>query len=83
MDGLIEAQVPRLRRYARALTGDAVRADDLVKDTLERARVRRQPPCSRAPGTFETIYCFTSTSTGPRLSCRFTSAPPITGGRAI
>ncbi len=30
-------QLPRLRRYARALTGDATRADDLVQDTLERA----------------------------------------------
>ena len=29
--------IPRLRRYARALTGDASRADDLVQDTLERA----------------------------------------------
>lgn len=36
-DRLIEEQIPRLRRYARALTGDAVRADDLVQDTLERA----------------------------------------------
>ena len=33
---LIE-HLPRLRRYARALTGDANRADDLVQDTLERA----------------------------------------------
>lgn len=41
MDGLIEAQIPRLRRYARALTGDAARADDLVQDTLERAWGRR------------------------------------------
>lgn len=31
------AEIPRLRRYARALTGDAARADDLVQDTLERA----------------------------------------------
>lgn len=31
------AEIPRLRRYARALTGDPVRADDLVQDTLERA----------------------------------------------
>lgn len=30
-------EIPRLRRYARALTGDVVRADDLVQDTLERA----------------------------------------------
>lgn len=29
--------IPRLRRYARALTGDVFRADDLVQDTLERA----------------------------------------------
>jgi RNA polymerase sigma-70 factor (ECF subfamily) len=29
--------IPRLRRYARLLTGDPVRADDLVQDTLERA----------------------------------------------
>lgn len=31
------AEIPQLRRYARALTGDPVRADDLVQDTLERA----------------------------------------------
>ena len=30
------ACIPRLRRYARALTGDRARADDLVQDTLER-----------------------------------------------
>lgn len=29
--------IPRLRRYARALTGDGQKADDLVQDTLERA----------------------------------------------
>jgi len=29
--------IPRLRRYARLLVGDAARADDLVQDTLERA----------------------------------------------
>jgi RNA polymerase sigma-70 factor (ECF subfamily) len=37
---LIVAEIPRLRRYARALTGDAARADDLVQDTLERALSR-------------------------------------------
>jgi RNA polymerase sigma-70 factor (ECF subfamily) len=33
----IVAQIPALRRYARALTGDVWAADDLVQDTLERA----------------------------------------------
>jgi RNA polymerase sigma-70 factor (ECF subfamily) len=33
----IAAYIPHLRRYARALTGDATAADDLVQDTLERA----------------------------------------------
>ncbi len=37
----LHAQIPRLRRYARALTGNAVRADDLVQDCLERALSRR------------------------------------------
>jgi RNA polymerase sigma-70 factor (ECF subfamily) len=33
----IASHIPRLRRYARALTGDSASADDLVQDTLERA----------------------------------------------
>lgn len=33
----ILAELPRLRRYARAMLGDRVAADDLVQDTLERA----------------------------------------------
>jgi RNA polymerase sigma-70 factor, ECF subfamily len=33
--------IPRLRRYARALTHDTAWADDLVQDTLERALQRR------------------------------------------
>ena len=34
---LVEQEIPRLRRYARALSRDANRADDLVQDTLVRA----------------------------------------------
>ncbi len=36
-NALVVEQIPRLRRYARALTGDRERADDLVQDCLERA----------------------------------------------
>jgi RNA polymerase sigma-70 factor (ECF subfamily) len=34
---LVEAEIPGLRRYARALTRDLVRADDLVQSCLLRA----------------------------------------------
>ncbi len=37
----IEESVPALRRYARALTRNADRADDLVQDCIERA-IRKQ-----------------------------------------
>lgn len=41
MDSLaIQAELPRLRRYARALVGNREAADDLVQDTLERAWTR-------------------------------------------
>ena len=33
----VEAEIPRLRRYARALTHDIITADDLVQDCLTRA----------------------------------------------
>lgn len=35
------AAIPRLRRYARVLTGDPSRADDLVQDALGRAWEKR------------------------------------------
>jgi DNA-directed RNA polymerase specialized sigma24 family protein len=42
---LLEKEIPRLRRYAFALTRNMSRADDLVQDTL----VRRLP--SNAAGS--------------------------------
>ena len=40
-DRLLEEQIPRLRRYARVLTRDTERADDLVQDTLVRALIKQ------------------------------------------
>jgi RNA polymerase sigma-70 factor (ECF subfamily) len=53
---LIEQQIPRLRRYARALTRDAVRADDLVQDTLRLALIKEQ---LWQPGTNLRAWLFT------------------------
>ena len=39
--GRLEDQIHRLRRYARALTRDVNRADDLVQDTLVRALAKQ------------------------------------------
>lgn len=36
----ILAELPRLRRYARAMVGERAAADDLVQDTLEKAWAR-------------------------------------------
>lgn len=47
LESRIEAEIPALRRYARALCGDAGLADDLVQDCLERA-VSRLFPWRRA-----------------------------------
>jgi RNA polymerase sigma-70 factor (ECF subfamily) len=38
---MLEHEIPRLRRYARALTRDPVRADDLPQDTLVRALTKK------------------------------------------
>ena len=38
----LEALIPRLRRFARALTGNRDAADDLTQDTLERAWIKRE-----------------------------------------
>jgi RNA polymerase sigma-70 factor, ECF subfamily len=53
---LLEAEIPRLRRYARALTRNAVRADDLVQDTLTRALLKRH---LWEPGTDLRAWLFT------------------------
>lgn len=54
--GELEAVVPRLRRYARALTGSREGADDLTQDTLERAWSKRS---LWTPGTDLRAWLFT------------------------
>lgn len=41
-DTTVLEHIPGLRRYARALAGNAVEADDLVQECLSRALARRQ-----------------------------------------
>ena len=55
----LKAVVPRLRRYARALTGNREAADDLTQDTLERAWQKRalwQPGSDLRAWTFTIMH---------------------------
>jgi RNA polymerase sigma-70 factor, ECF subfamily len=52
----IEREIPRLRRYARALTRDATRADDLVQSCLVRALAKSH---LWQPGTDLRAWLFT------------------------
>ena len=52
----IEEQIPRLRRYARALTRNPDRADDLLQDTLVRALDKQH---LYQPGTNLRAWLFT------------------------
>ncbi len=54
--GLLEHEIPRLRRYARALTRDATRADDLVQSCLLRALAKSH---LWQPGTDLRAWLFT------------------------
>jgi RNA polymerase sigma-70 factor, ECF subfamily len=53
---LLEPQLPRLRRYARSLTQDVVRADDLVQSCLVRALAKEH---LWQPGTDLRAWLFT------------------------
>src|ERR1700720_3346649 len=53
---MLEAEIPRLRRYARALTRDVVRADDLVQSCLTRALTKQH---LWQPGTDLRAWLFT------------------------
>src|SRR5579864_7419780 len=53
---LLEQEIPRLRRYARALTRDMTRADDLVQNCLTRAVAKQH---LWQPGTDLRAWLFT------------------------
>ena len=53
---LLETEIPRLRRYARALTRDSSRADDLVQSCLARAIAKEH---LWEPGTDLRAWLFT------------------------
>jgi DNA-directed RNA polymerase specialized sigma24 family protein len=53
---LLQNEIPRLRRYARALTRDAARADDLVQSCLVRAIAKEH---LWEPGTDLRAWLFT------------------------
>jgi len=53
---LVEQEIPRLRRYARALTRNTDRADDLVQETLMRAIAKAH---LWQPGTDFRAWAFT------------------------
>src|ERR1700720_2608028 len=53
---LLEVEIPRLRRYARALTRDLTRADDLVQSCLTRAIAKQH---LWQPGTDLRAWLFT------------------------
>jgi RNA polymerase sigma-70 factor (ECF subfamily) len=55
-EDLIAEQIPKLRRYARALLSDPVRADDLVQEALERGLSRSH---LWQPGTDIRAWMFT------------------------
>lgn len=72
-------ELPRLRRYARVLTGEVRQADDLVMDTLERAR--RCPPqqalrTALRPWLFALMH---ETNAGRRTPFPNRPAPEVTG----
>lgn len=78
------AALPRLRRYARLLTGDRRRADDLVEKTLARARQRLDTrpfgprPIAQLLALLRTLYAEEFAAELPRES----GPPPHSGDPA-
>ncbi|MGA8754834.1 MAG: sigma factor [Stellaceae bacterium] len=80
---LLEKEIARLRRYARALTRDRSRADDLVQDVLVRV-IANQRRWQRAVRTFapgSSPLCITRMSTTSDAACA--KASPLQSAKPI
>jgi len=76
------AQLPRLRRYARILTGDAERADHLVEETLRRARQMQNDSFCASPRQTQLLALLRSVSAEqapPGTRCEIPSTEPSVG----
>ncbi len=77
------AALPRLRRYARVLTGDPGRADDLVTETLRRAS-RQQQDWRHAPSLRTWLFTLMHNLNGEQpLPSRIASARIIADARHV
>jgi RNA polymerase sigma-70 factor (ECF subfamily) len=77
----IEAAIPGLRAYARALTRDREVADDLVQDTLEAALARQAQWRGDGPLRAWLARILMNRFRDGRRSCPRTSAPPCSWWR--
>jgi len=76
------AELPRLRRYARILTGDAERADGLVEETLRRARHMQEDSfcaSSRHTQLLALLRSVSAEHTSPAMRCEIASTQPSAG----
>ena len=79
---LLLAELPRLRRYARILTGDAERADGLVEETLRRARRMQDDSFGASTRHTQLLALLRSVSaeqTSPAMRCEIASTQPSPG----
>ena len=76
----IEAEIPRLRRYARHLVGDVDRADDLVQECLTRALDKRD---SWTPGTNLRAWLFVILKNCHINELRRAQRSPISGEASL
>src|ERR1700730_15474344 len=81
---LLENEIPRLRRYARALTRNTAKADDLVQSSLVRALEKQhlwQPGSNLRAWLFTILH--NQHVNEVRHSLRQTSLGPVEGAESV